>query len=249
MSRSVGQVNGLSASGKISILSNDNMADVRRKRRTREDLRQQLLESALAEFAAKGFDGASTRSIAERVDAYQPQINYHFASKEALWEAAVDHLFALLAEAFSDLPSIEDSDGPIALGHVVAEMLRRFVRFAAAHPELNQIMVQEGTEDSDRARWMVDRHVRALYDATVAAWSQLQAAGITAPLEPRRVYWIIVGAASIPFVNSPEVRTLTGDEPNDPAWVESHADDLIAMLLPGLRTPSTKAPRRQRAKT
>ena len=58
-----------------------------RVRRTRSDLREQLLESALVEFAAKGFDGASTRSIAERVDAHQPQINYHFDSKEALWTA------------------------------------------------------------------------------------------------------------------------------------------------------------------
>ena len=37
---------------------------------------------------------ASTTSIARRVDAHQPQINYHFDSKQALWTAAVDHLFA-----------------------------------------------------------------------------------------------------------------------------------------------------------
>ncbi|MDT5325955.1 MAG: TetR/AcrR family transcriptional regulator, partial [Mycobacterium sp.] len=32
-----------------------------RLRRTRTDIRQALLEAALAEFGAKGFDGASTR--------------------------------------------------------------------------------------------------------------------------------------------------------------------------------------------
>src|SRR3954463_12021683 len=101
MSRSVGGVNGSAASGRILILSNDNMRIVRR---TRDDMRQQLLESALVEFGAKGFDGASTRSIAQRVDAHQPQINYHFASKEALWDAAVDHLFELLGEALAALP-------------------------------------------------------------------------------------------------------------------------------------------------
>src|SRR6476661_6041431 len=153
MSRSVGQVNGSSASGKIFILSDDNIDGVRRQRRTRDDLRQQLLESALAEFSAKGFDGASTRSIAERVDAYQPQINYHFASKQALWEAAVDHLFGLLAASFSGLPPLDDVEDVAELGTRVADVLRRFVRFAAEHPELNQIMVHEATEDSDRVRW------------------------------------------------------------------------------------------------
>jgi TetR/AcrR family transcriptional regulator len=234
MSRSVGQVNGSAASGRINILSNDNMTTMNRKRRTRDGLRQQLVESALVEFAAKGFDGASTRSIAERVDAHQPQINYHFTSKEALWMAAVDHLFDLLADAIGDLPPVEDPDDPLAVGRAVADTIRRFVHFAAAHPELNQIMVQEGTEDSDRARWMAERHVRAYYEATAAAWALLRGTGIAAPIDPARVYWVIVGAVSIPFVNASEVRNLTGDEPTDPAWVDAHADDLITTLLPGL---------------
>ena len=71
-----------------------------RLRRTRTDIREALLESALIEFGAKGFDGASTRAIASRVQAHRPQINYHFESKTALWTAAVDHLFGLLRETF-----------------------------------------------------------------------------------------------------------------------------------------------------
>ena len=61
--------------------------DRARVRRKRTDIREALLESALVEFGAKGFDGASTRAIASRVQAHQPQINYHFESKTALWTA------------------------------------------------------------------------------------------------------------------------------------------------------------------
>jgi len=222
---------------------------VRRNRRTRADLRQQLLESALVEFAAKGFDGASTRSIAERIDAHQPQINYHFASKEALWEAAVDHLFGLLADSFSDAAPLDAGGDPTALGAGVAEVLRRFVRFAAAHPELNQIMVHESTQTSDRGTWMVDRHVRVWYDAITAAWGPLRDAGIAAKVDPARVYWVIVGAASIPFVNASEVRALTGDEPTATDWVDGHANDIVSMLLPGLAVARTPATKRQRSRT
>ena len=203
-------------------------------RRTRDDIRQQLLESALIEFGAKGFDGASTRSIAQRVDAHQPQINYHFASKEALWAAAVDHLFALLGADLADVSLTADIDDPAELAATFAEAVRRFVRFAAAHPELNRIMVHEATEDSDRLRWMVDRHVRPIYDATRAVWPRLRAAGIAAPIDPAMVHHVIVGAASLPFVNAPEARLLTGTEPTDPSWVEAHADGMVATLLPGL---------------
>jgi TetR/AcrR family transcriptional regulator len=205
-------------------------------RRTRDDIRERLLDSALVEFGTKGFDGASTRSIAQRIDAHQPQINYHFASKEALWVAAVDHLFALLGDEFADPPLPFGSDDPAQLGPAFAEAVRRFVRFAAAHPELNQIMMHEATEDSDRLRWMVERHVRPLYDAIGAMWQRLRDAGIAAPIDAAMVHYVIVGAASLPFVNAPEARLLTGAEPTDPVWVEAHADGLVATLLPGLRT-------------
>ena len=203
-------------------------------RRAREDIRQRLLDSALVEFGARGFDGASTRSIAQRVDAHQPQINYHFDSKEALWAAAVDHLFRRLGEELADLPLPGGTDDPVELASAFAEAVRRFVRFAAAHPELNQIMVHEATEDSDRLRWMVERHVRPLYEATRAVWQRLREAGIAAPIDSAMVHYVIVGAASLPFVNAPEARLLTGAEPTDPAWVEAHANGLVATLFPVL---------------
>jgi TetR/AcrR family transcriptional regulator len=203
-------------------------------RRTRDDIRQKLLESALVEFGAKGFDGASTRSIAQRVDAHQPQINYHFASKEALWAAAVDHLFSQLGAELADLSLPGGTDDPVELASAFAAGVQRFVRFAAAHPELNRIMVHEGTEDSERLQWMVDRHVRPLYDAIRVVWQRLRDAGIAAPIDSATVHYVIVGAASLPFVNAPEARLLTGTEPTEPNWVEAHADGLVRTLLPGL---------------
>jgi AcrR family transcriptional regulator len=210
-----------------------------RVRRARGDIRERLLESALIEFGAKGFDGASTRSIAQRVDAHQPQINYHFASKEALWTAAVDHLFGLLGQAMEGLTfgeeSFEDAAArvdvePLARGF--ADMIRRFVRFAAAHPELNQIMVHEATAASARLTWLTERHVRPLYEAIRIAWGRLREAGVAAPIDPAMVHYVMVGAASLPFVNAHEARLLTGTEPTDPAWVETHAEGLVATLLP-----------------
>src|SRR5580704_17621597 len=171
MSRSVGGRNGSDVRGRISILSNDNMRSVRR---TRHDIRDRLLESALVEFGAKGFEGASTRSIAQRIDAHQPQINYHFASKEALWFGAVDHLFGVLRGELADLPLPGATDNPVQVASAFAEAIRQFVRFAAAHPELNRIMVHAATEDSDRLRWMVERHVRPIYDVIRVAWQQMR---------------------------------------------------------------------------
>jgi len=36
------------------------------------------------------------------------------------------------------------------------------------------------------------------------------------------------------YVNTPEVRLLTGRDPSSPKWIRAHADGLVAILLPGL---------------
>jgi AcrR family transcriptional regulator len=195
------------------------------------------LESALIEFGAKGFDGASTRAIAQRAHAHQPQINYHFESKAALWTAAVDHLFGLLAEAMHGLVLRQPTDADVAqLGQTFADGIRRFVSFAAEHPELNQIMVHEGTTASDRLTWMTRTYVQPFFNGIGSAWQRLLEAGIAAPIDSDTLYYVLVGAASLPYVNASEVRLLTGRDPSAPAWIAAHADGLVAILLPGLET-------------
>jgi TetR/AcrR family transcriptional regulator len=207
-----------------------------RLRRTRTDIREALLESALVEFGAKGFDGASTRAIAARIQAHQPQINYHFESKTALWTAAVDYLFELLREAMDGaIPArLTGVEVPV-LAAGFADGIRRFVRFAAEHPELNQIMVHEGTAASDRLAWITETHVKPFFNGIRPAWQALRDAGVAASIDSEILYYVLIGAASLPYVNAPEVRLLTGRDPKSPRWIEAHADGLVAILLPGLR--------------
>jgi TetR/AcrR family transcriptional regulator len=63
-------------------------------------------------------------------------IHHHFASKEALWSAAVDRLFAQLARAMDglDFAARPGRRNELeSLGEKFGEMIRRFVRFAAEH--------------------------------------------------------------------------------------------------------------------
>jgi AcrR family transcriptional regulator len=206
-----------------------------RIRRTRADIREALLQSALIEFGANGFDGASTMRIAERVEAHQPQINYHFTSKANLWMTAVGYLFGLLQEALDGvLPSDAETVGVDQLGAAFAEGIRRFVGFAAEHPELNQIMVHEGTAASERLTWMTETHIRPIFDDIQPAWRRLREAGVAAPIDGDILYYVLIGAASLPYVNAPEVRLLTGRDPADSEWISAHANALVATLLPGV---------------
>jgi TetR/AcrR family transcriptional regulator len=206
-----------------------------RHRRPRADIREELLKSALIEFGAKGFDGASTRAIAKPIEAHQPQINYHFESKTALWTAAVDYVFGLLRKAlWGALPAdVADVEVP-ELAAAFAEGIRRFGRFAAEHPELNQIIVVEGTTATERSVWMTQTYVKPFFNGIKPAWQVLRNAGVAAPIDHEILYYVLIGGASLPYVNAPEVRLLTGRNPNNPKWIEVHADGLVAILFPGL---------------
>ena len=57
-----------------------------------EDTRRRILDAALELFAADGFDGASTRTIAEHAGVNLPAIQYYFGSKEGLYRAVVEEI-------------------------------------------------------------------------------------------------------------------------------------------------------------
>src|SRR6516164_6970360 len=63
--------------------------------------RERILAAALDLFSELSFDGATTRDIASRAGVTQPLLNYHFSSKDELWRAAVDGLFAALNQVLT----------------------------------------------------------------------------------------------------------------------------------------------------
>ena len=57
-----------------------------------EDTRRRILETALEIFASEGYEGASTRLLAERAGVNLPAIQYYFGSKEGLYRAVIQSI-------------------------------------------------------------------------------------------------------------------------------------------------------------
>ncbi len=200
----------------------------RRRQARATATRTALLDAALAEFAAHGFEGASTRRIAGAAGTHQPQINYHFESKEALWQAAVDHLFGRLDNSVRE--HLGDNSEGWGTRAGFAANLRAFVHAAAGLPELNRIMVQEATIDSERLRWIVERHTRPRFEVVTSHWRRLRADRQVADIDEVVLYYSLVGAASLAYVNAPEARLLGHDTLTD-SFISAHADALVTMFL------------------
>lgn len=200
------------------------------------DTRRDLLDAALREFAAVGFDAASTRTIAARAGVRQGQLTYHFETKDVLWRATVDHLFERFDAEFSTASALHEVSGDVDAVMVFESGVRALVRAVSRLPELNRVMVHEAMVDSDRLGWLVDRHVRARFEQLSGLWRQVQADGDThLDADPVVMYYCLLGAASLLYVNAPEAHHLLGAAGSTcavtDALIDAHADTVVAMLL------------------
>jgi AcrR family transcriptional regulator len=198
-----------------------------------------ILAAALTAFAQRGFDGATTREIAADAGVPQGLVSYHFESKQALWEAAVDRAFAALGtELRSGLEALVDVDPATRL----RALMKRFVRFSAAHPELHRFMVQEGAHDGPRLRWLSERHLRPLYEA---------ATGLIREAAPRvdaaHLHYLLLGAATHLFAVGPEFRRMTGRDPFSREMVEAQATALVDVVIDAALAKGAPAAARARA--
>jgi AcrR family transcriptional regulator len=81
-----------------------------------ETTRQRLIDAALEVFGEFGFEGASTRMLADKADANLAAIPYHFGSKEGLYRAAAQYIVDRMAQLTGPLlEQIEHalSNGPL----------------------------------------------------------------------------------------------------------------------------------------
>lgn len=194
-----------------------------------EDTRERILAAALDAFSERGFDGATTRDIAARAGVNLGLLQYYFAGKENLWRAAVDRAFEEIRERLGpvlDDPSVPDEDVR------TRRLVRAWVRFVASRPEFVRLMHDEGKRDGPRMRWLVDRHVRPLYDSLAGLVARAQAQGrLPAHVDAVHFHYLLVGAVALIFHQAEECKRLTGVDPADPEVVERHADAVEHLLL------------------
>lgn len=203
-------------------------APARTQRPSADATRERILAAALDLFSELSFDGATTREIAARAGVTQGLLNYHFSSKDELWRAAVDGLYAELNQA---LDARATGLRGVDVLTVAKLLIREFIYFSAAHPQLHRIITQECKNDGPRMDWMVERHIRPRYDQTAALFTQLVSAGHLPDIPLAHLYYIVTGAGPTMFVLAPECRRLSGIDPHAPEVIEAHADAVLALLF------------------
>lgn len=202
--------------------------------------RELILKHALEAFALKGFNGSSTRDIAAAAGANLGLIPYYFGSKEKLWRAAVDLAFAEMEKGVHAIladPSIPDER------ERTARLIRAHVHFVARHPEFVRLMHEEGKRRGPRMRWIVDRHVKPLYESIGELIARgRQDGSLPIDFAPLHFFYVLAGAAGMIFHQVEECLRVSGVDPFDPAVVEEHARIVEQLLLGPPNTVAKRGP-------
>jgi len=199
----------------------------RRRQQRAVETRAALLDTAISAFSSRGFDGVSVRQLEEAAGVKRGLVGYHFGDKEQLWRSAVAELFAALRDQFgARVAALAD----VAPTEAARAAVRAFVRYSAAHPQLNRLMMQECTGDSWRVTCIVEEHVRPMLEG-LAAFIPEAAKLLWGEQDPHR-YYLLVGAGAFVFSAEWECRQLFDVDPRGGAFVERHAE-LVADLLIG----------------
>jgi len=210
-----------------------------RKQQQRSVITQQkLLDAATEAFSENGYKGTSTRDIAERAGVHHPLITYHFKNKNQLWKAATGRMFRefniSLAKAMAEVPEID----PKARAET---FIRTYVKYSFSQPALHKIILQESSYPSDRLDWMVESHLKPLYEIVVEQLTKLQELGVSPPGNPALLYNMIRVSAGGLLALSLEVKATSGINFDEKQQRAELADMIIRAFMPGKFSPATSA--------
>ena len=202
-----------------------------RKQQQRSIVTQEkLLDAAIEAFSENGFKGTSTRDIAERAGVHHPLITYHFKNKDELWRESADRIFRAfnisLVKAMAEVPEVDPKARAEAF-------VRTYVHFSRSQPALHKVILQEASYPSDRLDWLVENHLRPLFDEVHKGLLELQGLGIAVPGSAALLFNMIRVSAGGLLALKLELKGTSGIDLDNDEEIDELANMIIRVFFPG----------------
>lgn len=153
-----------------------------------------ILDAALKAFSDNGFEGTGLREIARIAQVAQPTINYHFKSKDKLFEAIVERGASRSTRLrIERLDTLLEKPGSVQLEDIVRVLFEIYnmppEEISQEEQDFNKFIAKFGYGDSDYTRKIVlaafddlaDNFIAAIektdegFDRASATWAYLNA--------------------------------------------------------------------------
>src|SRR5712675_360899 len=183
------------------------------------ETRGAILDAAIAEFAERGFEGASIRAIADRLGLQHPLITYHYRSKDILWRAAAEHAFAQIRNEW-DISAAEGSElSPLIR---LRQEYTTLFRYTVAFPEFHRFMRQEASTNNPRLKWVAETVLAPLLARLLPQIIEAQKRDLLPAVDPILFHYMMVSLTAALSEFGPEMQVTSGLSSEDTKVVEAY---------------------------
>lgn len=183
------------------------------------ETKRKIIAAAEAEFAQKGFNGVSVRTIAKRANQQHTLITYHFKNKEGLWQATVSNILSEYTKQQENrLHGLRGVDAAITLRLIDED----FIRFSAQKLNFHKIMSHVASSSSPQLDWLVEKYLRQTFSDRAALVRIAQRQKEYVQGDPYHLQYIFIGAVTRFFMLESEVERILGKSPRDPELLNEH---------------------------
>lgn len=201
----------------------------RRRTRIQAENEGRILAAALEAFSTLGFRGATIDAIAEAAGMSKTNLLYYFRSKDALYRAVLSHTLDVWLEPLRNMKAEGD---PL---QEIASYIRRKVEMSRKDPAASRLFANEMLQGAPQIQSVLAGSLRNLVaekSAIIRGWI---AAGKLAPVDPEHLIFAIWATTQHYADFGVQVAAVLGREECDPQTFREAEDNLLRLLLDGLR--------------
>ena len=209
-----------------------NRSALQKAREAPSSTKARILVAAEEVFAAKGFEGASTREISAAAGVNISSLHYHWESKETLYYAVFQNIYDRIVDVVrTSIPTSAD-ERPVSRS-IIDQAMARLFDFFADHPNIPKLLVRRLLESAD-TNSEIER------DILVPAWrlfSEWTTSFSGQRLEEidSQIFMLTVHSVLLLFLlDSQQFVSLLGGSPRDPELrprVRQHIIGLVHKLM------------------
>lgn len=165
---------------------------------SRSDL---ILQTALAVFAAHGFEGANLRQIASTAGIDVALIAHRFGSKLELWKTVVDDL----AERFLQELFVSVEQDALSDVDVLQHAMDRMIDLVCDTPQLAMFVVKEVAQQDERFEYVYERLIKPIHDLLLPHIQAARTSGALKDADPDFFFFTFAGSIAMTVAMRPFV--------------------------------------------
>jgi len=198
--------------------------------RDREVTRAAILAAAEQEFAEHGLACARTEDIAERSGVTKGMIYHYFESKEKLYEAALEQVFAPLLLSLQQLAEPEAHPA-----EALERIVRRILELTARKPGVPAMLFFEIIQNNGAYYEKVG--FPSLYHLLATILERGIRQGVFRQMDTWHTAINIVGVCCFYFCTAQRLQRLWPGNMKalSPEMIQRHADEAVALITAGVR--------------